>query len=244
MRLLSCLLAAGLLLLPASGAWAQLSSYSQDFEGLNQVDGAALSDDGWNVFANVFDPTGTTFLYNYGVFPAPNGTGAFSNVTDVIGGAPVGLQGLVTFSDYNNGDHNVGNRIQTNVFQEQTIGSGDIGKTAVFEFIAKPGDLGGASTARAFIKTLDPGAGFAETNIITLDTDSLPAGNSSLSITLPNLVPALDGQILQFGFETTAANFDPSGVNYDNINFSVVPEPGAMSLAGLALLGFVGRRRR
>ena len=34
-------------------------------------------------------------------------------------------QQLVTFSDYNNGDDDVGNLIETNVFQEQTVGVAD-----------------------------------------------------------------------------------------------------------------------
>ena len=94
----------------APSSWA-LSAYSQDFEGLNQADGAALSNDGWVVGANVFDPTGTTFLYNYFTFPAPNGGPAFSGIDIGQGGPNQGNQQMVVYSDYNNGDHAVGNRI-------------------------------------------------------------------------------------------------------------------------------------
>lgn len=237
------LVAAALFALLANSASAALTSYSQDFESLDHTSGTALGDDGWLVGANVFDPTGVTFLYNYFAFPAPNGTGAFSNVSEIgTSTPPAGNQGLVVFNDYNNGDHNVGNRIEAIVFQEQTIGAGDVGKVASFDFIAAPGDIGGATTANAFIKTLDPGAGFATTNFLTVDTTSLPAGNSAFNISLP-IDGSLVGQIFQIGFSSTAANFDPSGVNYDNINLTV-PEPGTLALAGLGFVGLLGARRK
>ena len=59
-------------LVAAPTSWAALTTYSQDFEGLNQADPSALGNDGWLVGANVFD-SGGGFLYNYFSFPAPNG---------------------------------------------------------------------------------------------------------------------------------------------------------------------------
>ena len=219
-----------------------ITNYSQDFEGLDPNDFSVgpLGGDGWLVGANVFDPNGA-FLYNYFAFPAPNGSGGFSNLSTAGTGAPVGNVGLVVFSDYNNGDHGVGNLIEANVFQEQTIVPSDVGKTADFSFIAAPGDLGGATTALAFIKTIDPNNGNL-TNFVTQDTTSLPAGNSSFTLSLP-IDGSLVGQLFQFGFLNVATNFDPSGVNYDNVNLAI-PEPGTICLAGLALTAFVGMRRR
>lgn len=242
MKFLCCLLAVVAMLLTSGSAEAQLSPYSQDFETLDPNSPSALGDDGWLVFANVFGPGGAPFLYNYGPFAAPNGSGGFSNVTTSISGAPVGDGGIVTFSDYNNGDHGVGNLIETNVFQEQIVGAGDVGKTATFSFVAAPGDLGGSSTALAFIKTLDPGAGFALTNFLTFDTTSLPVGNTSGSLSLP-IDGSLPGQIFQFGFLTEATSFEPSGVNYDNINF-VIPEPGTISLSAIGACALLCRKRR
>ncbi len=201
------------MLLVASVAFAQ-SPYSQDFEALAPVDGS-LAADGWLIFGNVFDPGGG-YLYGYGVFPAPNNIGNWCDIVTGQGGVDQGDQQLVMYSDYANADHGNGNLIESNLFQEWPIAAGASG-TWVFEFDAKMGDLGGASTALAFIKTLDPNAGYAMTNFITYDTTMLPTtwGTYMLSID----ITGLDNQLIQIGFSTTATNYEPSGVFYDNINF-------------------------
>lgn len=203
-------------LLPAA-ALAQLTSYSQDFEGLVQTDTGALGADGWLIFANVFS-SGGAYLYGYGVFPAPNDGGGFSAIVTGEGGASQGAQQLVVFSDYNNTDHGLGNVIEANVFQEFTVSAGDVGTTWNFDFDAKLGNLEGASTASAFIKTLDPGAGYALTNFITVDLTSTPATWTGYQLSI-YIDPALDGQILQIGFLNTASNYEGSGVFYDNVVF-------------------------
>ena len=128
MRLrVSMTLAVALLCLAPTASWADLAPYSQDFEGLDQADPAALADDGWLVFGNVFDPDGS-YLYGYGPFPAPNGGPGFSGIDVGQGGPAQGDQQLVVYSDYNNGDHGNGNFIEANVFQEQMVGAADVGK--------------------------------------------------------------------------------------------------------------------
>jgi len=243
---------AAIAFMPASNA--ALVNYSQDFEGMTQSDPNALGADDWLVFGNVFD-SGGVYLYGYGAFPAPNGCStspAFSCVAAGDGGPSQGTQQLVVFSDYNNTDHAIGFLIESNVFQEQTIGAGDVGKTMSFSFDAKKGDIAGSSTALAFIKTLDPNAGFALTNFITIDTTSIPItwGTYSLSIFID---ASLNGQLLQFGFLNNASNYESSGVLYDNVCFNdtgicdlgpVVPIPGAVWLFGSGLLGLVGVARR
>jgi hypothetical protein len=202
-------------------ASAQLSGYGQDFETLGQTDTGALGADGWLVYGNVFAPDGVTYIGGYGAFPAPNSGPpyAFCTIAAGEGGAAQGAQQLVVFSDYNNADaHNAGNIVESNVFHEQTIAAGDVGGKWFFTFQAKHGDLAGASTALAFIKTLDPGNGYATTNFITVDMTSIPAtwGDYALSI---DIVPSLAGQILQFGFSNRATNFEASGTFYDNVSF-------------------------
>lgn len=197
-------------LIPA--AVLALTPYNQDFETLNAADTGALGADGWSVFANVFAPDGVSWLYGYGTFPAPNDGGGFCQIA-VDGG-----QYLNVFSDYNNGDHAVGNVIEANTFQEMTVGAGDVGETWVFNFDAMKANLAGATTALAFIKTLDPNAGWATTNFITADMTGIPAawGSYSLSIVID---ASLVGQILQIGFSNSCTNYEGSGIYYDNVDF-------------------------
>jgi hypothetical protein len=219
----STILAAAVLtcLLPGLGQ-AQLTPYSQDFELLDQADIAALDNDGWLVFGNVYAPDGTTYLYGYGPFPAPNDGAAFCAIDLLQGGTEQGLQQLSVYSDYNNTDHAVGNIIESNVYQEQTIGAENEGETWVFAFQSKMGNLDQSinSTAAAFIKTLDPNNGFELTNFFSEDMTNIPDtwGGTSISISID---ASLVGQVLQFGFLNRATNYEDSGIYYDNIDFDV-----------------------
>lgn len=194
-----------------------LTPYTQDFEGLTQGDPAALANDGWLVYGNVFGPD-WSYWYGYGPFPAPNGGAAFCAIATGEGGAEQGAQQLSVYSDYNNGDHASGAHIESNVFHEQSIAAADVGQTWVFDFQAKLGNLEGATTALAFIKTLDPNSGYAMTNFITVDMTNTPTAWSSYSLSIP-IDASLAGQILQFGFANTATYYEGSGVFYDNIDF-------------------------
>ena len=229
--------AAVLVCVTSTAGWADLTAYSQDFEGLNEHLPSALSADGWLVFGNVYDDSLTgTYLYGYGPDPAPNGGEAFSAVETGQGGVEQGTKQLSVYNDYNNGtEHIEGNIVEANVFQEQTIGLPDVGKTYEFLFDAKMGNLTGNSTAVAFIKTLDPSAGFALTNFITVDMTSIPISWGTYSMRIP-IAPSLNGQLLQFGFLSTATNFEGSGVFYDNVEFfeatssSALPAPRTFAL--------------
>lgn len=228
----------------AAMASADLTPYSQDFEAMNATDPAALTNDGWKVFANVFDGGGN-YLYGYGPFDAPNGTGAFCDVASGGGGANQGSQYLNVFSDYNNGDHGIGNLIESNTFQEQTIGAADAGSTWEFEFdYRNAGEFGpgGSASTLAFIKVLDPDTGFQLLAFPTIDTTNSTetwTENAKISITID---AAWAGDILQFGFANTATNYDPTGIYYDNVSFTQVPGPAVLALLGLG--GLVSRRRR
>jgi hypothetical protein len=202
---------------------ADLTTYNQDFEGLNQADPDALRNDGWLVFANVFGPD-WSYWYGYGPFTAPNGGPGFSGIDVGQGGPNQGAQQLVVYSDYNNGNHGDGSNaiIEANVFQEQTIGAADVGNTWRFKFDAKRGNIGGATTAAAFFKTLDPANGYALTNFITIDMTAVPSAWDSYSLSIL-IDPSLEGQILQFGFLSWASRYEDSGIFYDNIAFDLAP---------------------
>lgn len=233
-RILPAVAAALVLLAPAVGQ--AIAPYSQDFENLLQFDTAALANDGWVVYGNVYTPDGT-YLYGYGTYPAPNDGFAFCQIDMNQGGVDQGFQQLVVFSDYNNLDHANGNLVESNVFREMTIGAGDVGNTWRFDFNAKRGNIAGASTAKAFIKTLNPAAGYATTNLVAVDMTAIPETWGGYTLSLP-IDAGLVGQLFQIGFSNTATLYESSGIFYDNINLYIdnaSPVPGVSPLAGAEL---------
>jgi len=199
--------------------------YDQDFEALDPAGPTALEDDGWLYFGNVFD-SGGGFKFGFGPFAAPTTSGQISGIATGEGGPDQGDNQLVVFSNYDccqPGEGHFGtDLVETIVFQEvASIPADFIGQVFTFEFDAKRGNIGGSTTAQAFIRTLDPGAGFATTNNVVLDTTNLPTAWGTYTIQIDLSDPALQGQILQFGFSTIASNFEPAGNFYDNTSFGL-----------------------
>lgn len=207
------------------------------------------------------------FLYSYGPFAAPNGGPGFSAVGTGEGGVNQGLQYLNIYSDYNNADQTTGGScgaaqsctINTSVFREYAaIDGSNIGQIWTLEFDAKSpfqngifdaanpngGDINNPTSASAFIKTLNPLAGYATTNDIRVDMTNISNVDwVRYSISLDLSDPLLAGQILQFGFNTVTTGYDNTGVYYDNICFNntgggcfpVIPVPPAVWLFGSAI---------
>jgi hypothetical protein len=202
-----------------------MNAYAQDFDGLDINDGQALENEGWIIYANVFDPAGN-YLYGYGTFPAPNPGIGFSAITDGQQSADQGSQSLVIYSDYNNGDHANGNYIEASVFKEQIIQSANVGQYAIFSFDVKKSDFvgngQGDAQMYAFIKVLDPAQGFATIRETRLDvTDNSIRNWENATLTM-ELDPGTDGKIFQIGYGSYASNYDDTGVLYDNIELSFV----------------------
>jgi len=191
--------------------------FTDNFESADAS--AATVGNGWLMFVNAFSPDGG-YLYGYGPFDAPNGTGNVSSIDAGEAGVDQGIQYLTVFSDYGNDDHGNGNTIDTAVFREFVIAEGDTG-TYRFSFDVKRPANGGLvdpSKAGGFIKILDPSAGYATVVYEVADTSSVSTSDwvtLSLQVTIDGTAQA--GQLIQFGFNNQATNYDASAVQYDNV---------------------------
>ena len=155
-----------------SAANAQLQVRSIDFEAADPADVAALSNLGFSNYVNVFDSTGSTFLYGYG-FPSNNQVGEGTLVITGLGGGAQGDQAMQTDSNYNNaGAHSIGDLVETNTFISQNISADSIGDTWTFDFdYIKSTNVATSATTGAFIKVLDSvGGSFATLAFELLDT--------------------------------------------------------------------------
>jgi len=227
---------------------ADLVSYSTGFESSPTT---GLIGDGWNNYVNQFATDGSyAGGYEYvggGAGGAPAGGPQVSAIVAGQTGPEQGLQALVVYSDYDNGFFMTNGNpaaLETNVFQGQTVGAGDIGNTWRFSFDAKRGNIEAPATASAFIKVFD--ANFNLLSFPQYDTSDLSIDWGTYSIDL-TMDPVYEGAILQFGFLTNTGGYVGSGNYYDNVNFALapaVPVPAAVWLFGSGLLGLIGVARR
>ena len=232
-----------------------LALYSQDFEPpMDPAAGDALILDTaaeaplgpWLFFGNVFDGGGI-LKFNFGPFGAPNATADtdptdgetfISAVVTGEGDAPQGDQQLSVFSDYNccdrdpitgllgQGHGNGTDLVEISVFQElDPIPNSLIGQRLTFSFDAKAGNIEGATTAVAYIQTLDPPTGFSQTNFVPVVMTSIPNTWNRYEAILDLTDPLLEGQILQIGFRSVASDFQGSGIFYDNVDAELTPAP-------------------
>jgi len=227
LRILS--LAIFTVLLLGTTASAQLTNFSEDFEGLDRTSPTALSDAGWQGAASGLTPSGA-FQF-FASFVAPNNIDSpqLSVISDLASGGapPAGNQGLVVFSDYNSDIHS-GNPafslLIISIFQERIISAADIGQTIEFSWTAD-GNVSpptGDTLTEAFMLTLDPNNNFNVTNNLAFDTTMTADGALAVNtLTLDLTDPAFAGQTLQFGFRNTAGGFNGSAVDYDNVQLTV-----------------------
>jgi hypothetical protein len=189
--------------------------FTADFEAFD-VTSAEIT--GWAHYVNAFAPNGDYIGGGGGA--APNG-GNISNVTSGEAGIDQGVQYLNVFSNYgDNVNHEAGNTLETSVYREFVIAAGDSG-TYRFSFDAKRPTANAVvapSSSQAFIKVLDPNNGYATVVNEVVDTTTLSDAEwATLSIDIEIDGAGRAGQIIQFGFNNRATNYNPSAVLYDNV---------------------------
>jgi hypothetical protein len=94
-------------------------------------------------------------------------------------------------------------------------------------------------TPEAFIKVLDPGAGFA-----TVLNDRILLPTSGPFTVTADLSP-YQGKLLQVGFTINGLNANPvNEAAFGGVSVTVVPEPSTLGIAALGLAGLGARIRR
>jgi hypothetical protein len=139
-------------------------------------------------------------------------------------------QALNVFSDYDNPDHNNGACLETSFFQETTFSAVDPGEYTFRFDTQSPAALGANVSTYGFIKLLDPNNNYNADIFLTVPT--ITAGTKSLDVMLD---ASADGKILQWGFSTTASNYEASGRLYDNASFALKNTGSYQGLDGVAI---------
>ena len=173
--------------------------YSQDWEG---DEFEVLS--GWLAYIDAFDPDCTTtrgYGYAYTI-----GAGQVALIADGIDSKVLNV-----FSNYDDGNQ-PDICLKTSVYREQIIAADNVGDYT-FYFIAEPPELVGSNT-NGFIKVLDQTGGYVALGLESVSTTA--GGELSVSFTIDE---SMVGKLLQFGFDTLAAGYDNSGMQYDNLVF-------------------------
>ena len=146
-------------------------------------------------------------------------------LNNTLAGPDQGSQYINIYNDYGNVDHQMGVTIESNVYRERGIDASDVGQTFTFEFdyLKNPDVINGdgATQTFAFIKVLKRSDfSFATLTQINFDTTAASTtawATDSIEVTID---PTWDGELFQFGFYSTATNYDDSSRLYDNLSCS------------------------
>jgi hypothetical protein len=75
----------------------------------------------------------------------------------------------------------------------------------------------------------------------TMASTSVWSEGNTLSVTVDS---SWAGKLLQFGFSNKASNNQASGMYYDNVSLTPVPEPATMTVLALGVAAALKRRRK
>jgi hypothetical protein len=243
----------------SAGVFAQVPAYTDSFDST-----ASLSNwrGGQAVVIQWNDAACTQYnsQYDYN-FADPNTNQVASIETSNATGSTV----LNAYSDYNNAFFQQNGCVSVNIFREYTITAADVGDYEfVVEYAFPNNPANAAESAQVFIKLLDPNNGFSDVLGGALVRQVAGSeGQMIIPVTIEDATAA--GLILQYGFSNNSANYQETGVYYDNACFGaattcdrvgggnssaevdatgipVMPLWGLLGLAGL--IGFMGYRRK
>jgi hypothetical protein len=180
--------------------------YSQDWEG---DEFEVLS--GWLAYIDAFE-TDCVTTKGYG-YAYTIGSGQVAVLAD-----GVDSKVLNVFSNYDDGNQ-PDICLKTSVYREVIVAAENVGDYS-FNFIAEPPEAVGSNT-NGFIKVLDPAAGYAAIGLEAVETTA--GGDITVSFTIDE---SMVGKLLQFGFDTLAAGYENSGMQYDNLVFGAATSGG------------------
>lgn len=180
--------------------------FESDFESAT-----AMTEDGWIAAINVFSADCSTYQYTYDFAAPDNGP----QVSALVAGAT--SQVVNIYSNYDDGAHATG-CLETNVFQQiNPITEADVGEYEFsYDVELPPAEFTG-DKVNGFVKVFAPGF----SSVLLSEAEPSTAGSKTITVTI---TPDMVGGILQFGFNNLAANYEPSGMYYDNASFSEVTE--------------------
>ena len=182
--------------------------FETDFESAT-----AMTEDGWIAAINYFTSDCATYVSSPYAFPAPdNGP----QVSALAAGAD--SQVVNIYSNYDDPAHTT-NCLETNVFQEiNPITEADVGEYVFSYDVELPAPEFTGDKVNGFVKVLK--SDFSA--VVLNEVEPSTAGSKTITVTI---TPDMVGDILQFGFNNYAFNYEASGMWYDNVSFTQIVEP-------------------
>jgi len=182
--------------------------FETDFESAT-----AMTEDGWVAAINYFTPDCTTYVSSPYAFPAPDNGPQVSALT-----AGATSQVVNIYSNYDDSAQAT-NCLETNVFQEiNPITAADVGEYVFSYDVELPAAENTGDKVNAFVKVLK--SDFSA--VLLNEVEPSTAGSKTITVTI---TPEMVGEILQFGFNNYAYNYEVSGMWYDNVSFTEVAAP-------------------